>query len=75
VCNLSPPQKKGGGCCQGCGSSVCLFNVFINDIREYLGTEEKHSPMFNSLRILGLLFADDFVIASFTICGLQEKLN
>ena len=70
---LRPPPKKGA--CQGFGSSPCLFNTFINDIIEYLDTEETHSPMTNILRILGLLFVDDFAKPSFTIYGLQEKLN
>jgi len=47
----------------------------MNDVIKYLDTEETLSPMINSLRILVLLFANDFAVTSFTIYGMQEKLN
>jgi hypothetical protein len=44
---------------QGCGLSPYLFNIFINDIIEYIHIERTHSPVINGLKIPGLLFADD----------------
>ena len=61
--------------CQGFGLSPCLFNIFMNDSVEYLDTEETLFPIINSLRILVLLFANDFAVTSFTIYGMQEKMN
>jgi len=47
----------------------------MNDSVEYLDTEETLFPIINSLRILVLLFANDFAVTSFTIYGMQEKMN
>jgi hypothetical protein len=33
-----------------------IFNVFINDIAEYLDTEEAHTPVINSLRTPGFIY-------------------
>jgi hypothetical protein len=67
------PKKR--GVFQGCGLNPYLFNIFINDIVEYLDTEERHSLVTDSLRFLGLLFVDDFAIASFTTYGLPKKIE
>jgi len=61
--------------CQGCGLNPCLFNIFMNDVIEYLDTEKTLYPMINSVRILVLLFANYFAVTSFKIYGMQEKLN
>jgi len=66
-----PPPKK--SVCQDCGLSSYLFNIFINDIIECLGTEETHSQVTNNLRILGLLLADDFAITLHISYRLQKK--
>jgi hypothetical protein len=60
---------------QGWGLSPYLYNIVVNDVIEYLDTEETHSPVINRLRIPGLLFADDLAIASSTSCGLQKKFE
>ena len=68
------------GISQGCGLSPYLFNGTVNDILEYLDTDRKYSTVINGLRILGLLFADNLAIASFTIfmwseCSVRYELN
>jgi hypothetical protein len=50
-----------------------IFNIFINDVIECLDTEETHSQVISNLRVLGLLFADDFAVTSFTSYRLQKK--
>ena len=66
------PQPK--GILQRFGLSLCLFNVFINDIIECTYIEGTHSPVINGLRIPGPSFADDLPIASFTSYELQKKI-
>jgi hypothetical protein len=70
-----PTSQKKKNVCQDCGLSSYLFNIFINDIIECLGTEETHSQVINDLRILGLLFADDFVITLHISYRLQKKIE
>jgi hypothetical protein len=47
------PQTE--GVCQDCGSSPCLFSIFINDILVYLDIEGTHYQVINGLRIQGLI--------------------
>ena len=67
------PQTR--GLRQGCGLSPYLFNIFINDIIDYIDKEETHSPVIWELKIPGLLFADDLALASFTSHGLHKKIG
>jgi hypothetical protein len=54
--------------------SPYLFNIIKNGILEYLDTEGTYSAVINGLRILGLLFADELSIASFTSYRSQKKI-
>jgi len=55
--------------------SSYLFNIFINDIIECLRTEGTYSQVINNLRILGLLFANDFAITLLVSYRLQKKIE
>jgi hypothetical protein len=54
--------------------SPYILNININDI-DYIDTEETRSPVIRQLKIPGLLFADDLVVATFTSYGLQKKVE
>jgi hypothetical protein len=68
-----PPQTRGGQ--KGCSLSPYLFNIFINDIVEYICVDNSQSPSIGPITISGLLFADDLAVSSFTNNGLQKKID
>jgi hypothetical protein len=52
-----------------------LFNIFIDDIIDYIGKGNPHAPVIGTTTISGVLFADDLAFASFTINGLQKAVD
>ena len=60
---------------QGCGLSSNLFYVFIKDAVDCLGTEWTYAPVIGGLRIPGLLYADDLVMACFISYELKKKIG
>ncbi|WP_347452165.1 reverse transcriptase domain-containing protein, partial [Acinetobacter baumannii] len=59
---------------QGCPLSPTLFNIYINDIEDYLNNS------FNGIDVLGkklstLLFADDLIVLAETAEDLQRQLD
>jgi hypothetical protein len=57
------------------GVSPYLFNIFIDDIIDYITKDNPHAPVVGTTTIPGLLFADDLAFASFTINGLQKAVD
>jgi hypothetical protein len=49
-------QTRGVG--WGCSLSPYLFNIFINDIMEYINADNSHAPSIGRTTISGQLFAD-----------------
>ena len=61
---------------QGCPLSPLLFNIYINDIANYLDdTPENSSIQLQGTTITHFLYADDLVILSDFKKGLQRKLD
>ena len=60
---------------QGEPLSPLLFILFINDMSEYLKDESVEVVSLEELQIFLLLFADDTVLFSYTVEGLQILLG
>jgi hypothetical protein len=67
------PQTK--GLRQGCGLGPYLFNIFINDITDYIDKEETPSPVIRELQIPGLLFAVDLAVAFLQVMDYRRRLK
>ena len=72
---LSDFFKCDVGLLQGEVLSPILFSLFLNDIEMYLQADANAGITLDQLSIYLLIFADDAVIFSETIEGLQESLN
>ena len=67
VCNI--------GTRQGCNLSPTLFNMYLNDLPHKF-TKSNSSPIQLNGNLIGSLFyADDLVILSESVAGLQKSLN
>ena len=60
---------------QGCHLSSFLFSVFIDDIIVMLNSIETHAPCLSNIEIKALLYADDLVLLSESVIGMQRSLN
>jgi hypothetical protein len=60
---------------QGYSLQPYLFNIFSDNITEYISEDNLHAPVTGTMTIPGLLFADNLAIPSFTVNGLQRVIN
>jgi hypothetical protein len=60
---------------QGFSVSTYSFNIFIDDVIDYISKGNMHAPIMGQMSIPGLLFADDLATGSFTVNGLQKGID
>ena len=60
---------------QGCILSPILFNLFINDIVAIMVREGIEPPTVGDFSVPALLYADDLILCSKTVSGLQRGLD
>jgi hypothetical protein len=49
-----------------------LFNIFIDDVIDYLSEINTHAPAVGKMSIPGLLFSEDLAMCSVTVTGDTE---
>ena len=60
---------------QGDVCSPVLFSLFINELALEIIENGRHGVTFDLLELFILLFADDIILLSTTVVGLQRQLN
>jgi len=60
--DLTPPFPMTNGVKQGCPLSPTLFNIFINDLIDYLDCYASEGLNFGKCKLNALLYADDIVL-------------
>jgi hypothetical protein len=62
---------------QGCVASPILFSLFINNLAKEVENGGRHGITFtpHQVELFMLLFADDLLLVSFSVIGLQNQLN
>jgi hypothetical protein len=58
---------------QGCSLSPYFFNIFTDDIINYISEGNVRAPITGKMSIRGLLFAGDLTTESCTVNGLQKR--
>ena len=71
----SPSFKTNVGVRQGCVLSPILFNLFLADLQPVLDQYGENVHIDENISTSCLLWADDILILSESVDGLQQKLN
>ena len=62
---------------QGEVCSPALFSILINELADEISSKGRHGIQMlpDIVQIFILMFADDIILLSDTVCGLQNQLN
>ena len=72
---LTKSLSSNVGVKQGCILSPLLFNLFLNDLPECLGSNENNPVFIGTNKVNCLMYADDVILLSTSREGLQNCLN
>jgi hypothetical protein len=67
--------KSTRGVKQGCPLSPLLFNIYVNDLEHELKSGSFEGVYIGNRPVCSLFFADDIILMSDTLHGVQELLN
>ncbi len=73
--NLGLPFNITVGTRQGCNLSPSLFNIFVNDLPSILAKGECDPVYLNSQKINALMYADDTLLLSKSVKGLDKAIR
>jgi len=71
----SYPFPCSEGVCQGCNLSPLLFNLYINDLENYLMTNSTGFIQLNHAKLYLLMFADNILLLVESPSSLQDSIN
>jgi len=60
---------------QGDGSSSVLFSLFMNDLPQYFSDDHRPGVMHGSRSLNCLMYADDLLVLSPSLEGLQKSIT
>ena len=73
--NITKPCDSQVGIKQGDTLSTLLFNIYLNDIPQYLNKQSTDPIQINDSKMNTMMFADDLLLLSTSASGLQNSIN
>ena len=72
---LTPKYSNYRGIKQGDTLSTLLFNIYINDLPEYISKDINEAVVIDNTRLNSLMFADDLVLICTSSNDLQQSID
>ena len=72
---LTPQSSSSKGIKQGDTLSTLLFNIYLNDLPEYISKDPNDPVIIDNTQLSSLMFADDLILFSSTNKGLQKCMD
>ena len=73
---LTPQSSSSKGIKQGDTLSTLLFNIYLNDLPEYISKDPNDPVIIDNTQLSSLMFADDLILFSSTNKGgLQQCID
>ena len=72
---LTPQSSSSKGITQGDTLSTLLFNIYLNDLPEYISKDPNDPVIIGNTQLSSLMFADDLILFSSTNKGLQKCID